>query len=226
MRILAIGDIHGCYTALTTLERFVPIGADDQVVALGDYVDSGPDSRQVLDWLIARDAQGSLIPLLGNHEVMMRRARESTRDYDNWIACGGGATMKSYSPTGRVEELAIVPASHWEFLDWKCRAYYETRTHFFVHANAFPNISLIDQPDLMLYWEPFNFPAAHESGKVMICGHTPQRDGTPLSIGHAVCIDTWAYGDGWLTCLDVESGRYWQAKEDGRTRSGALETTG
>jgi serine/threonine protein phosphatase 1 len=71
----------------------------------------------------------------------------------------------------------------------------------------------------MLYWEQFIDPPAHESGKVMVCGHTPQKTGLPLSVGHAVCIDTWSYGAGWLTCLDVTTDRVWQANEQGQTRT-------
>ena len=59
----------------------------------------------------------------------------------------------------------------------------------------------------------------HCSGKVVVCGHTQQRSGLPLNLGHAVCIDTWAYGQGWLTCLDVLSGRIWQANQAGRVRT-------
>ncbi len=80
-----------------------------------------------------------------------------------------------------------------------------------------------DQPDSMLYWKPFQFPAAHESGKTMICGHSSQKSGLPLNHGHAVCIDTWACGRGWLTCLHVESGMLWQANEAGETRRVFLE---
>jgi serine/threonine protein phosphatase 1 len=57
----------------------------------------------------------------------------------------------------------------------------------------------------------------------MVCGHTPQKSGRPKSLGHAVCIDTWAYGKGWLTCLEVGTGRYWQANQQGEHRSGWLD---
>ena len=70
----------------------------------------------------------------------------------------------------------------------------------------------------MLYWESFGNPAPHESGLTMVCGHTPQRDGVPLSVGHAICIDTWDCGRGWLTCLDVDAGICWQSNESGATR--------
>jgi serine/threonine protein phosphatase 1 len=56
----------------------------------------------------------------------------------------------------------------------------------------------------------------------MICGHAEQRSGLPLVLERAICIDTWIYGDGWLTCLDVSTGEFWQANELGQTRSGCL----
>jgi serine/threonine protein phosphatase 1 len=137
--------------------------------------------------------------------------------------CGGDATLRSYSPVGGSGRLADVPESHWQFLDEQTRASFKTEKHFFVHANAYPESPLNEQADYMLYWESFDNPPPHESGKVMVCGHTSQKSGVPLSIGHAVCIDTWACGGGWLTCLDVGSGRYWQANQQGETRSAWLE---
>ena len=80
---------------------------------------------------------------------------------------------------------------------------------------------LADQPAYMLRWEPFGDggPAA-ESGQILVCGHTPQPTGWPLDVGHAICIDTHACRDGWLSCLDARSGRVWQANEAGETRTG------
>jgi serine/threonine protein phosphatase 1 len=57
----------------------------------------------------------------------------------------------------------------------------------------------------------------------MICGHTSQKSGRPLNLGHAVCIDTWVYGRGWLTCLDVQTGKLWQANQAGETRTAWLD---
>jgi len=56
-----------------------------------------------------------------------------------------------------------------------------------------------------------------------VCGHTQQRSGVPLNLGYAVCIDTWAYGNGWLTCLDVTTGDVWQANQRGDRRTGRLD---
>jgi serine/threonine protein phosphatase 1 len=218
VRYLAVGDIHGCFKALTTLAEFVPFCADDMLVTLGDYVDRGPHSASVLDWLIARQQRGGLVALRGNHEVMMLNARSNAADLRDWLEAGGERTLASYSARGDPG----IPESHWQFLEGT-RGWFEIATHFFVHANAYPDCPLEDQPEFMLYWEPFLNPPPHESGKVMVCGHTPQKKKCkPRSLGHAVCIDTWAYGGGWLTCLDVVTGQYWQATQNGDTRSNWL----
>jgi serine/threonine protein phosphatase 1 len=157
--------------------------------------------------------------LRGNHDLMMLNARDSAAALKEWLGYGGDATLASYSPFGDAGRLADVPDHHWHFLEKETRPWFETDSHFFVHANAYPDLPLADQPDFMLYWEKFHDPPPHCSGKVMVCGHTAQKSGLPRDVGHAVCIDTRVYGEGgWLTSLDVASGRYWQANESGATR--------
>jgi serine/threonine protein phosphatase 1 len=233
MRLLAIGDIHGCLRAFTTLLDLVVPQPGDRIIALGDYVDRGPDSRGVLDYLIALRAIGWLIALRGNHDVMMLDARYVTDPL--WLACGGDTTLRSYGITDRqIEELideeacyedvlANVPPRHWRFLEKYCLPYYETDEHIFVHANADPDLPLDQQSDDMLYWQKLIRPCVHISGKTMICGHTRQKNGWPLNLGTTICIDTNVYEDGWLTCLDVYTGRVWQANERRETRSGWLD---
>ncbi|QDU57069.1 metallophosphoesterase family protein [Aeoliella mucimassa] len=215
MRTLAVGDIHGCYQALTTLESFAQFETTDRIVTLGDYIDRGPDSRLVIDWLIEYDQRGQLVPLRGNHELILFAARTSPVHFRDWLVCGGDTVLTSYG----IETLDDLPEEHWQFLSTRLRAYYELPTHFFVHATAYHDRPLAEQPDYMLYWERFDAPEPHQSGRTMVCGHTAQRSGVPLDVGHAVCIDTCAYGGGWLTCLDIASGWCWQANEAGKTRS-------
>ncbi|MCE9547897.1 MAG: serine/threonine protein phosphatase [Planctomycetia bacterium] len=223
MRTLALGDVHGCYRALTAVVEAAQLTDRDRLVTLGDYVDRGPDSRRVLDWLIARSQRGNLISLTGNHELMMLRARDGDEHLDAWLACGGDVALASYGRPGRPGQLSDVPDAHWNFMEHFCRDWFEDRTHFFVHANALPDMPLSEQPKYMLFWESFNEPPPHESGKIMVCGHTPQRSGEPKNLGHAVCIDTWVYGQGWLTCLDTATGEYWQANQQGEVRASNLE---
>lgn len=218
-RHLAIGDIHGCYEALRTLCDAVELRSDDTIVTLGDYPNRGSNTNAVLDWLLYLQSTYDLRPLRGNHDMMMLNAREDVSAYRKWINVGGDKTLKSYAPfDGDAGSLADVPESHWNFLQNSLLSYFETETHFFVHANAYPDIPLEDQPDFMLYWEQYNNSPQHESGKIMVCGHTSQKSGLPLVNPYSVCIDTWACGGGWLSCLHVESGRVWQSNQRGETR--------
>lgn len=160
-----------------------------------------------------------LVALRGNHEIMMLRARDDRSLLLNWIACGGETTLDSYGATRFLD----VPGSHWDFIAGTAR-FHETEHDFFVHANVRPDLPLKDQPGYNLFWEHLGGAVArHVSGRRMICGHTPQTSGLPLDLGHAVCLDTHACGGGWLTCLETESGMYWQANQKGELRSGRLE---
>lgn len=222
-RHFAIGDIHGCNTALESLIDFVSPDSDDTVVTLGDYVDRGPGSRAVLDLIIDLDRHLTVVPLRGNHEIMMLDAREKKSWLDAWLSYGGDETLRSYaSDADDAGSFAQIPDLHIDFLENKLVPYYECSSHFFVHAFADANVALEHQTPATLYWRRYLDPKPHCCGKIMVCGHTAQRSGVPASNGHSVCIDTWAHGDGWLSCLDVGSGTIWQANEAGDRRILAL----
>jgi serine/threonine protein phosphatase 1 len=222
MRTLAIGDIHGYADVLRRLLAAVQVQPDDEVITVGDYVDRGPDSRGVIDELLVLQRKGQLVPLRGNHDVMMLEARKGKEQLREWITCGGDTTLASYGDSIREGRLENVPERHWKFLEEDCVDWYETDTHIFVHANFAPDVEMGEQPLFLLHWEPLFEARAHCSGKVVVCGHTKQRSGLPRNWGHTVCIDTWVYGEGWLTCLDVATQRIWQANRHGELRVGRL----
>jgi hypothetical protein len=116
-RHLAIGDIHGCSTALTSLIEAVGLRGDDTIVMLGDYVDRGPDSRAVLDFVLDLGKTHDLVALRGNHEIMMLDARTKKSWLQPWMSYGGAATLKSYGGS-----FAGVPDEHIDFLEHKLRA--------------------------------------------------------------------------------------------------------
>jgi serine/threonine protein phosphatase 1 len=213
-RTIAIGDIHGCAKALARLIEAIQPTSDDTIVPLGDYVDRGPDSREVVNLLIGLVDRCELIPLLGNHERMMLDAIESLEVLEFWLEVGGQETLACYG--GTFDE---VPPDHLVFLRGLHR-YYETASHFFLHANYDAELTLDQQPDRLLLWEHVvhTTPLRHASGKTAVVGHTPQGSGEVLDMGHVICIDTYCVGGGWLTALDVESGRIWQANRDGVLR--------
>jgi serine/threonine protein phosphatase 1 len=223
MRLLALGDIHGCTLAFDTLLELVRLSNDDQLVTLGDYVDRGPDSKGIIERLLGLHRKGQLVPLRGNHDQMMLDVYKGELDQKVWESCGGSTTLASY-PGHALTWVDNVPKDHWHFLEEVCVDWYETDSHFFVHANVDPGLPLEDQPLFMLHWEKLFESTPHMSGKIMVCGHTPQKDGKPLNLGHAICLDTWVYAPaGWLTCQELETGKYWQANQLGEKRTGTLE---
>jgi len=223
-RLLAIGDIHGCSRALDALLLAVKLEPSDQLVTVGDYVDRGPDSRGVLDRIIDLHGSGRLVALRGNHELMMLHARSSSDSLLFWLAVGGQQALESYARPGQAARLDDISEAHLRFLRASCVDWHETERHFFVHGSVTPDSPLDLQPSALLHWEmctPQTPP--HCSGKVMVCGHAEQRGGWPLVLDHAICIDTWAYGGGWLTALDVLSSQIWQANQQGETRKGWID---
>jgi len=216
-RIIAIGDIHGCLAALRAVLDAVQPGRDDTIVTLGDYVDRGPDSRGVLETLMALAKQTKLVPLLGNHDEMMLevcRGRNFLPAY--WLHFGGDATLASY---GASEPADVLPA-HVEFLA-RCGVVFETERFIFVHASYRPEVPIDQLTRRVLLWESIRdyLPGPHVSGKTVIVGHTAQKTGEVLDLGYLRCIDPWCYGNGWLTAMDVESGQVWQADKGGRLRT-------
>ena len=223
MRTLAIGDIHGCNTALTTLLKNVEVRPDDKLIFIGDYIDRGPGSRQVIDTLLELRKSHSPVFLRGNHEVMILNAREDSLKENLWQSYGGLETLVSYGANIQPNWSSAIPHAHWQFLEWTFR-FFETNSHIFVHACLDHDLEMADQPDWLLYWESLDRLRSHKSGKKIICGHTPDRSGQIKDLDFAICIDTGPANGGWLTCLDVNSGAYWQADEKSNTRHGILGT--
>lgn len=217
-RTLAIGDIHGCLTPLKRLWDFIDPKPEDQIVFMGDYVDRGPDTKGVIDFLLGLQPDFNMTFLSGNHEEKFFLSNINRGELAHWIAdWGGGATLESYGPGG----FDDVPDSHWEFLR-KTLPYLETDDHIFVHANLEADVALESQLSFTLIHKKLGTPEPHQSGKRMICGHNAQKSHLPLNLGHAVCIDTDPGRGGWLTCLHIETDEYWQANVNGEVRRGEL----
>jgi serine/threonine protein phosphatase 1 len=212
-RTIAFGDIHGCLDHLDALLLAIEPTPKDHLVFLGDYIDRGPDSAGVLNRLITLSKNLHVTTLLGNHEEMMLEARNDPDRLMEWLLNGGDATLFSYG--GKHGKFSDVPANHWHFLENNLVSYLETKSHIFVHANVYPDLTMEEQPDHMLRWERCDESHRHFSRKIIICGHTPQRSNRPLVRDHLICIDTVACRGGLLTAFDVTTGTFWQAPAEG-----------
>lgn len=224
-RTIAIGDVHGCRDALAAVLDVVAPDPTDTVVTLGDYIDRGPHSCGVIDLFIALSNRCELVPLLGNHEEALLDALRDTNTLKRWLTLGGADTLRSYGWMSGGPRRALadwIPKSHREFLAG-CRSYYETSTHLFVHAGYVSELPLADQPALALRWRVTDATSAtpHHSSKVAVVGHTPQHSGEVLDLGFLICIDTNCARGGWLTALETDTGRVWQADRSGRLRAGS-----
>jgi serine/threonine protein phosphatase 1 len=215
-RILAIGDVHGCSLALDALLDSIATRDEDTLVFLGDYVDRGPDSRGVIERLIALSSLPNFVALRGNHDLWMLRARQSPQWLHPWLGkgVGGLATLESYD----ARNFADIPHAHWDFLN-STQLFHETENFLFAHAGLDGDLPLQDQSEEALLWRRVTETAPHFSGKIFICGHTAQKNGVPLDLGHAICVDTYAHGGGWLSALDCDSRQVFQANQQGETRS-------
>jgi serine/threonine protein phosphatase 1 len=214
-RLIAIGDIHGCSTALAKLLEVIQPTALDTIVTLGDHINRGPDSKGVIEQLIELRERCSVVNILGNHEEMLLTALEGKSDFHYFLKFAGQETLESYG----AEHVKSIPTEHLKFIK-QCRPCFETVNHFFVHAAYEPNFPLNEQPWGTMIWASLpEKPVRHYSGKTVIVGHTAQENGHILDLGFLKCIDTFCHGGGWLTALEVQSLRTWQANQQGEVRS-------
>jgi hypothetical protein len=214
-RLFAIGDIHGCATALKTLIEVIDPQPQDTVVVLGDVIDWGPDSRDCVQQLTDLSERCYLIPILGNHEQMLLQALESESALRSWLDVGGEQTLLSYPYDG----TDIIDPAHVEFIR-SGRDSFETDGFIFTHANYDPHLPMDRQPAPKLRWESVEpgRQQPHASGKIVIVGHSPQTDGEILDLGFMKVIDTDASRGGWLTALEVHSGEVIKANQSGEVK--------
>jgi serine/threonine protein phosphatase 1 len=170
-----IGDIHGYFNRLVNLFNKVTarIREDDTLIFLGDYIDRGNHSYEVLDFLVQISQTSSLnsVFLKGNHEDMFLSYLRGDDDGGSFILNGGDATVRSYIANCGAFE---VPEHHMKFLR-NLRLYYEGDDFIAVHAGLNPEVERVDaQDEYDLIWirEKF-FRANKRWGKTVIFGHTP-----------------------------------------------------
>jgi len=217
-RVIAIGDIHGSESALRATIDAVAPQTDDTIITLGDCVDRGPHSRQVIEFLLELRNRCRLVCLLGNHEEMMLNFVDGKPQPDDWLQCGGAETVESYRDESG--KLIPIPEEQLAFIrNWG--DYFETSSHFFVHGSYEPESALGKQHWRTMRWQSlkYSMPGPHISGKTAIVGHTAQKSGEILNAGYLMCIDTYCWGGGWLTSIDTTTGQIWQVDRNGRPRS-------
>ena len=220
-RTIAIGDVHGCSLALEALLAAIGPRPDDVIVTLGDYVNRGPDSRGVIDRLIELERQCTLVPILGNHDQMFLAALAGERRGVFGPAGHGGRSDAHVlrRPADHRGRPGAHPAAHRAFLGAAAITTRPIPTSSSTRSTT-RTWRWTSNPRLWLRWESLRdgIPDPHVSGKRAIVGHSSQKSGEILDLGHLVCIDTFCYGGGWLTALDVDTDEVWQVNRQGESR--------
>jgi serine/threonine protein phosphatase 1 len=200
-RTYALSDIHGCLNKLVGLVARCRSDSRDNAarfVFLGDYIDRGPDSRGVIEYLIdlQRREPADVVCLCGNHEDLALAAIDDPDEIDQWVVANGGdKTLRSYGVTMPPE----LPATHVAWMR-ALPTHHDDGRRFFVHAGVDPSRPLDrqDRHDLLWMREPF-LSDPHDYGRFIVHGHTPQRSGQPDLRTNRVNIDTAAVAGGPLT---------------------------
>lgn len=188
-KFIAIGDIHGCAKSMEAiLERLEPF-YDRTFIFVGDYIDRGPASKEVVDYLIDFKEKVDCVFLRGNHEQMLLDAFK--RDNPSlWMINGGRSTLDSYN--SQKDEIKL-PEEHLEFYE-NTRFFYDADDYFFVHAGISPDKtiaeSLEDEREIMEFlWERSHLNAFETPWeKTVVFGHTPRVK--PFKKGNMIGIDT------------------------------------
>jgi serine/threonine protein phosphatase 1 len=216
-RIYAIGDIHGRHDCLQAM--FDLIDRDREAnpasviheVYLGDYVDRGPNSREVIEALIKRQLSHQALCLMGNHDDMFNSSLHFGIS-ERWFLQGGLQTIASYGlaipnldkrPDAAHESLiANVPASHRSFLR-KLPDHHKVDDLLFVHAGVDPFEPVFAQDSKNYLWirEPF-LSSGKWRGLFIVHGHTPAPE--PAVRNNRIGVDTMAFMTGKLTAVVLE----------------------
>ncbi|MCL2457885.1 MAG: metallophosphoesterase [Desulfobulbus sp.] len=196
-----IGDIHGCHTSLLSLLDQVRHRADT-LVFLGDYVDRGPDSKEVVSTILSlRSRHPRVVPLMGNHDFLFYQYLMGG-DSTLFLQVGGLQTLASYGipPLAtREERTQPIPADHLAFLR-SLPLFWEDQHAIYVHAGLQPGHHLSQQTAQWCLWARDSFLASsHDFGKPVVFGHTVFTE--PYFAANKIGIDTGAVYGGRLTAL-------------------------
>jgi serine/threonine protein phosphatase 1 len=211
-RLIAIGDIHGCFDSFRELvEKRIRLLRADRLVLLGDYIDRGSDIKEVIDYILELQSEGyDIIPLRGNHESMLLDTLENERNMTGWSMNGGLDTLQSF----RVESVGDLNPEYLMFFS-TLRFYYCEDNFIFVHAGFDDRLENPFEDKVQMLWsrrEAYSNPFFN--GKIIIHGHTPvslevcrenvKSGNRVINIDTGCVYKAWE-GYGYLTAIEIKT---------------------
>lgn len=227
MRIYAVGDCHGCFYTLLDLMNKLPLESGDKLIFVGDYIDRGPHSKQVVEYVKSLTDAGQAIALMGNHEKMCIDTYTGSGYWgQTWMQNGGDTTIDSYDTRSederkhpkifdeeaRNEWLANLPRVSKEHVEWmqSLPLYHIDGDYMFVHAGIDPEVEIEYQTEDDMLWirgKFINYEMALP--KRIVFGHTPFETAQVLS--NKIGIDTACVYGNRLTAICIDSGTLYSA---------------
>jgi len=232
MNYFAIGDIHGCLSQLTSLHKKILTHEsfnvrEDLLIYLGDYIDRGKNSKQVIDQILKlKKDKINIVNLLGNHDqFLIDFLINKNNNIKNWLNFGADQTFRSYNieivefikdgfenkVIDRLRDhfLNNIEESHIDFFK-KLELIYSTKNHIFVHAGINPQKKLSEQTKEDYLWSRSRefFNKNFKSEKIVVHGHTPEEN--IVSDPFRINVDSGCYFSGKLSCVcltDLDSSR-------------------
>ena len=213
-RLFTIGDIHGCFDSFIELvENKIQLQKSDKLILLGDYIDRGNKSKEVVDFIIELQEEGyDIVPLMGNHEALLLDAFESEKNISIWIQNGGNETLKSFE----ISSVKDIESKYFKYFK-DLKYYYAFEGYLFVHAGFNDNALNPFTDYYSMLWkckESYTNPLL--ANKTIIHGHNPisisKCEERVLSKLDVINIDTGCvYNDkegfGRLTAYDCNTQR-------------------
>jgi len=227
MRVI-IGDVHGCYKTLKSLlENRLSFGTTDEIYIVGDLIDRGPGSKQVIDYILnLREAGYRVNTVRGNHEEMfLETFRDQTENnYMLWLMNGAETTFRSYGIESykfeRVAAINHIPENHISYL--RSLPYYlELEDCFIVHAGLdFQNKDTFHDFSTMVWSRGISYTKEELQGKLIVHGHTPipaaaveeyfiQSDRCEVNVDTGCVYSELHPGMGYLTAFDLDTFQFY-----------------
>ena len=172
-----VSDIHGCINTFRNLvEEKIQLKKDDELFLLGDFIDRGPNSKGVIDYLMKLIGEGfSVHPLLGNHEDMFLKAFKGFNYFAQWMRNGAEMTLKSFKLTPVIDSLDMVPNEYVRFFE-SFRYYICLDDFILVHAGLnFENEDPFEDKEAMIWSREFQYEGAPIENRIIVHGHTPNK---------------------------------------------------
>jgi serine/threonine protein phosphatase 1 len=206
-----VGDIHGCADELRCLIDQLPLTGGDQLVFLGDYIDRGPASMEVVSFLLSLSQKFDRVEFIflkGNHEDMLLSYLGLEGSHGEMFMLNGGkTTLASYGMSAekmtRREALQAIPADHLRFYQ-ALKKHCIIDTFLCVHAGINPDKTLAEQTNEDFFWIRNKFIySSHRLPYTVVFGHTP-RDAVLYDLPYKVGLDTGLVYGNMLTCLELD----------------------